>query len=563
MIKRTLFSITILLFATNIFAVNSISDTSYTAGLIAFDWTPISDVEKISQKDLSSRGKKMLAKAEIAYIKAYKLMKKKEYEAAIKEFKAAIKLYKKAKLNDDALNFIHANMALSYASTGKKEDLPVSKIFLDLITSKAYANHKWVYNIAIAHDKVGNTNKAASLLSSIIRKDKFHFQAYVTLEAIYRNSGNETGANKVVARMQTAENKLIKESKKPVKIGKETIKTIKTKENKKIREENYVAKQPKITNLKIVTKDDHLQFNKNKINARSMIQIQKGIADYNLGIKALLKKDYKTAQKHLKKTEKSLKKGKITADGLNFSRGNLVFSYLAEDRKKGSGKAKRYLKYITPKLYKTREWTYNMAVVYYTSAVAKQPRRIKGKKLRQRINGEHLNTAIKLFKNSIKLDKVYLPAYENLIYIYRNYKESNGKWEENYTTDINDKKASRMYYVFEKARDELMKSFSKQEQIDKGHEPPYVFRINLGTFGEFDTPSALFEEDYLITVPEENTTERNPRSDTIISIMKTTYLAGLFYTLDEARAYQKAKQKEGYTACFIVAFKEGEKRNDF
>ena len=45
-----------------------------------------------------------------------------------------------------------------------------------------------------------------------------------------------------------------------------------------------------------------------------------------------------------------------------------------------------------------------------------------------------------------------------------------------------------------------MKSFSKQDQIAQGGDP-YIFRVNLGTFGEFNTPADLFEEDYLITVP--------------------------------------------------------------
>ena len=59
MIKRIIFSIAILLFATNIFATNSTIDTSYTDGITAFDWSPISDVEKIlqyeNQKDISKR----------------------------------------------------------------------------------------------------------------------------------------------------------------------------------------------------------------------------------------------------------------------------------------------------------------------------------------------------------------------------------------------------------------------------------------------------------------------------------------------------------------------------
>ena len=518
MIKRTLFSITILLFATSILAANSISDTSYTSELIAFDWSPISDVEKTlqyeNQKDINKRTIANVKKAEAHYVDAYILMAKKEYDAAITEFKAAMKTYKRAKLSNDALNFINANMALSYASTGNKEDLAFSKRFLELITPKLYTDNKWTYNISIAHDKVGNTDDAASLLSLIIRKDEFYFQAYVTLEAIYRNSGNRKDADKVLERMQTAEAKLIQKNKKIATAGKE---------KQKKKEDAYLPKgeRPDVTNLKIITQDDHLQFNKiDKINERSMIQVQKAIGEYNLGVKALKNKEYINAQNHLKNSEKGLKRGKITEDGLNFTRGNLVISYLATGKRSGVGQAKRYLKYLTPKIYKTRQWTYNMAVSHYTFSAGS----------RGTTKEEYMNKAVKLFRTSIKLDKLFLPAYENLIYVYLELG--------------NDKKALKTYNTYEKARAELMKSFSKQDQIAQGGDP-YIFRINLGTFGVFDTPTNLFEKSHLITVP--------------VSEENTAYLAGRFYTLDEAVTYQKAMKKEGYTTSFIVAFKDGEK----
>ena len=106
------------------------------------------------------------------------------------------------------------------------------------------------------------------------------------------------------------------------------------------------------------------------------------------------------------------------------------------------------------------------------------------------------------------------------------------------------KKALNTHKIYEKARGQLMKSFSKQDQIAQGGDP-YIFRVNLGTFGEFDTPADLFEEEHLITVP--------------ISEQKTAYLAGIFYTLDAAITYQKNMKKEGFTTSFIVAFKDGEK----
>ena len=162
-----------------------------------------------------------------------------------------------------------------------------------------------------------------------------------------------------------------------------------------------------------------------------------------------------------------------------------------------------------------------MAVAHYVFADATKSKTIKE---------EYITKAIKLFKASIKLDKLFLPAYENLIYVYRELGD--------------EKKALKIYDSYEKSRGELMKSFSKQDQIAQGGDP-YIFRINLGTFGEFDTPLALFNKDHLITVP--------------VSEQKTAYLAGMFYTLDEAIAYQESMKEEGYTTSFIVAFKDGEK----
>ena len=113
-------------------------------------------------------------------------------------------------------------------------------------------------------------------------------------------------------------------------------------------------------------KDDPLQFDKiEKIDDRSMIQIQAGIADYNDGLNALKDKNYKSAQNKLKEAEKKLKRGKIAEDGLNFSRANLAVALLASGEKKRVGQAKRYLMNLTPRIFKERDWAYNMAVAHY------------------------------------------------------------------------------------------------------------------------------------------------------------------------------------------------------
>ena len=519
MIKKTLYLLVITLaIITSSITASNIDSTLSASNFKAHYWEPISDVKNILQyenpKELTKRTIQQTNLAEANYSAAIELMKNKDYTSAIIEFKSAMKKYKRAKLSDDALNFIRVNMALCYAHTGNKEDLALSKRLLTLVTSRIYSQINWTYNIAIAHNKVGNSAEAASLLSSIIRKDEFHFQAYVTLENIYRNSGNEKDADKVIERMQTAEAKLIVKNQRSKSSNKQKTKQ---KNGKKF---IPTGERPDITNLKIPSKDDHLQFNKiDAINDRSMIQIQEGIGEYNIGVKALINKEYSTAQARLKNTEKKFKRGKINEDGLNFTRGNLAIAFLASGEKKGIGQAKRNLRNLTPKIYKNSNWTYNLAVAHYTFATNS----------RGATKSEYMNKAIKLFKIVIKTDKLFLPAHENLIYIYK---------EEN-----EDSKAIRAQQNYEKCRNELIKSFSRQDQLELGMSDLHIFRVKLGTFGEYDTPVALFDENEVITIPiDEN---------------NTTYIAGMFYNLEDAVKYQKRMLKIGYENALIIAYKNG------
>ena len=47
MIKRTLFSVAILLFTVSVTANTALNDTTKTKELVAYDWQPISDIEKV------------------------------------------------------------------------------------------------------------------------------------------------------------------------------------------------------------------------------------------------------------------------------------------------------------------------------------------------------------------------------------------------------------------------------------------------------------------------------------------------------------------------------------
>ena len=523
MLKRILFSISICLFAflnTNA----NIVDSSYFSHLQAYDWQPISDVDKVLQyekaKELTKRTLDQSKLADKHYVDGVNKMKSKEYNAAIKEFKAAMKRYKRAKLSDNALNYIRINMALSYAHTGNKQDMVAAKRYLDLVTPKIQSEDNWNYNIAIAKNKTGDQLEASKILSNVIKKNSGNFQAYVTLAAIYKESGNESDAEKTIERMQKAEDKLNQRKKKNIQANNNRqTKPKKVKKKKVVL--NPRGKKPDVTNLKVNLKDDPLQFDKiEKIDDRSMVQIQAGIADYNDGLSALKDKNYKSAQNKLKEAEKKFKRGKIAEDGLNFSRANLAIALLASGEKRGVGQAKRYLMNLTPRIYKERDWAYNMAVAHYNF----------GSRSKGATQKDFLNKSVKLFKSAIQMDKLFLTAYENLIYVYKAMGE--------------DAKALSTYKAFVRSRDKLLNSFSKDEQTKLGMGVPYVFRIRLGTFGKYDAPVELYNQDYLITVP--------------VNERETAFVAGMFYNLKDAQAYLKKMQKNGFRSASIAAFKDGE-----
>ena len=521
MIKRILFSITICLFTfLNSSAINI--DSSYFSHLEAYEWQPISDVEKVLQyekaKELTKRTLDQSKIADRHYVDGVNKMKSREYNAAIKEFKAAMKRYKRAKLSDNALNYIRVNMALSYAHTGNKQDIVAAKRYLDLVTSKVSSDEKWNYNIAIAKNKVGDQLEATKILSNIIKKNNGYFQAYVTLAAIYKDSGNEEDAEKINEKMIKAENKLNQQKTRNIQANRST-KPKKVKKKKVI--VNPRGKKPDVTNLKVSLKDDPLQFDKiEKIDDRSMIQVQAGIADYNDGLEALKDKNYKSAQNKLKNAEKKLKRGKIAEDGLNFSRANLAVALLASGEKRGVGQAKRYLMNLTPKIYKNRDWAYNMAVAHYDF----------GSRSKGATQKDFLEKSVKLFKSTIQMDKLYLTAYQNLIFVYKALGE--------------DAKAMSTYKAYVKSRDKLLNSFSKDEQSKLGMGVPYVFRVRLGTYGKYNAPVELYDQDFLITVP--------------VSEKETSFVAGMFYNLKDAQSYLRKMQKNGFKSASIAAFKDGE-----
>ena len=508
---------------------DSITRTEF---LNAFDWEVISGIENIMQHDnmeqLSKNSIKKLNEGNTLYSEGIQLMENKNYTSAIEKFMLARKSYKRAKISTHAYNYININQALCYASSGKEKDKAVASRYISLVTSKIGKEQYWLYNLSIANHLIGNYSESSANLSQSIRLDENYFQAYITLEQILRNTNDKDNADKVRDRMETAEAKVIKKANK-------NKRNNKTEDSDKTEVKQLVVEgvEPNITKLKIIKGDDNLEFNKVAlIKERTMSMVQEGIGAYNNGTDELSNGNYEAAITELKIAEKKLKRGKIKEHGLNFSRAQLSIAYLCTGEKSKYGQVKRNLRKITNKLYYSRDWTYNLAVANYTYGVSTvRGERNTDKWISKAKNSIFLKTAIKLFKLTIKHDKLYLAPYENLVYVY--------------TILGDDNKAEKYQKQYNKRRDQLIRSFDREEQIKMGVANEYVFRIHMGVYGEYEAPADMFDEEYLITVP--------------INERKTAYLAGMYYSLDDAIVYQKEMIKNGYLDAYIVAYKDGDK----
>ena len=190
-------------------------------------------------------------------------------------------------------------------------------------------------------------------------------------------------------------------------------------------------------------------LNNKDLDKKKTSQMQSGIENFILGTETLKDRNYSLAQKQLKDAEKVLRKY-LNEDGLNYVRGNLAIAYLVTESKRGVGTANKYLRNLTSKLYNNQKWTYNMAVSFYQFAFmsAREDKKNKTRKWNSPKPAENLKTSIKLFQKSISQDKLYLPAYENLIYIFREQGEN--------------EKANKLAKNLQKARLKLVSKYSQR-----------------------------------------------------------------------------------------------------
>ena len=128
----------------------------------------VSDVEKIAQyakaKNLSERALDQVKAADKAYEEGVKLLHQEKSQEAIASFKTDFKNYKRAKYNEDALNFTNIQLAIAHAISDEARDRKKVSRYMELVTKAIYKEKIWTYNIAILKSTINQEMEAAELL---------------------------------------------------------------------------------------------------------------------------------------------------------------------------------------------------------------------------------------------------------------------------------------------------------------------------------------------------------------------------------------------------------------
>ena len=485
----------------------------------------VSDVEKISQyakaKNLSERALEQVKVADKAYQEGVNLLQQAKSQEAIASFKTAFKNYKRAKFNDDALNFTNIQLAIAHAMSSEARDRKKVSRYMELITKAIYKEKIWTYNIAILKSTINQELQAAELLESVIKMDKYFFKAYGNLAAVYQTVNDPKKANKTLSKLSTAQEMLAeKERKEQLASAKQKEKTGSQKPVKKEVHPEGIAP----TAESLVAKGDAKSVMKHESIAafddRTRKKIREGQQAFEEGVALFNNGEYDLASKSFKSSLKKYTQAKVKQATLNYITVQLAMSYYRSPNDRNKKKVIPLLEGLSKDIYKERDWIYSMAVMYHGLGMTEK--------------------SLELLHMCSDLDQYFLISYQNQVALYNEQKDL--------------KSAKKSFKNHEKYKDELTQIYKRfvrtgemQEGVDLSFLDGAIFRISLGEFNEYQLPVDIYLHEDLVIVP--------------LGEDYFSYTCGNYKSFMKAEAYLK-KLALRYPEAHITAFKDGV-RTDF
>lgn len=486
----------------------------------------ISDVDKVMKyanaKNLSERALEQVKAADNSYLEGVKNLQQGKVTEAIASFKSAFKNYKRAKLNEDALNFANVQLAIAHAMSTEARDKKKVPRYMDLFTKSIYKEKEWTYNIAILNYVSGQEQKAAELLESVIKMDKFFFKAYGNLAAVYQTINDPKKADKTLKKLAVSQELLAEKERKAQLLAAKQKE--KGGDNPPIKKEVHpegIAPSPST----LVAKGDAKSVMKHEsiaaFDARTRKKIREGQELFEEGVVLFNNGEYDIAAKSFKSSLKKYTQAKVSQATLNYITANLAMSYFRSPNQRNHKKVIPLLEGLSKEIYNERNWTYNIAVMYHGLG--------------------NDSKAMELLQSCAQLDKYFLLGYQNQVSIYNDMKDL--------------KNAKKAYQTHEKYKHELTEIYKEYvrtgvvaEGVDLSFLDGAIFRISLGTYSEYNMPVDIYLHEDLVTVP--------------IGNEYYSFICGNYDSYTSAERYLEKLQARGYDLAHITAFKEGV-RTDF
>ena len=333
-------------------------------------------------------------------------MQQSENAKAILSFKTAYKNYKRARLNDDALNFPNLQLALAYELSNDTRNQKKVLRHLEVVTKSVEKEKEWLYNIAILNFLRGDKELkelAAEQLEAVIKLDKNFFKAYGNLAAIYQAINNPKKADKVLTRLKYAQDDLAeKQRKEQLALAKKKEKAKSSNKADKIEIKSVPPKGINIDPISLSLKTDGKSILKNEsiidFDDRLIKKLREGQEFYDQGVVLFNAGEFPLAIKAFKSSLRKFNQAKVSQLTLSYVNTFLAMSYFRSSEKRDKKKVLPIIEMLSKKIYDDRDLTYNIAVMQYGLG--------------------NVDKAIELLQKCNSLDKYFLLSYQNQVAIH-------------------------------------------------------------------------------------------------------------------------------------------------
>jgi len=529
--KIVLIAVLLFIAVIQVYSFNSQKvDEKPVVSISANDLIVISDVEKVieyaKEKGFSDRALEQIKLADESYSTGVQFLQQSDASQAIQSFKTAYKNYKRAKFNDDALNFPNLQLAMAHQLSEDERDRNKVVRYLELVTKSIEKEKEWMYNLAILNYLNKNETQAAELLESVIKMDKNFFKAYGNLAAIYQALNEPKKAEKTLSRLKISQDILAeKERKEQLALAKKREKANNSDKPDVVEIQSTPPKGINIDVMNLKVKGDSKTILKDESIANFDDRLRKKLVEgkeyYDQGVVLFNSGEYPLAIKAFKSSLKKFNQAKVSQSTLSYVNANLAMSYFRSPEKRDQKKVLPIIETLSKEVYEERDFTYNIAVIQHSLG--------------------NKEKALELLEKCNSIDKYYLLPYQNQVAIY------------NEMDDL--KNAKKVHKLHEKYKNELteiykqyVKTGVKNADVDLSFLEGAVFRVALGDFSEYNMPIDIYLHNDLLTIP--------------LTKDYYTFICGNYDSYNKAESYLERVFNNGYKSAYIVAFKDGV-RTDF